>query len=157
MVKIYVEVNSTDNSGTVGPVLLKIYSPDKQTELTINNIDNITNNILTLNKGAIYKDGSSSTDTFSVSGNPSAFSAKLFMNNKDAFNIKKLSITYKNKLYEFSTVNNNYTTATNGDKIASDDTVGWLDGWENPDSTFLEPKIRWYNIIPFTNTVVVEA
>ena len=148
-------VSDTTNAATSGPLFLELYSSDKSNQLNIYNNSNINGKTLSLNDGGSYAINSSSTDVIWIDGNVTNFLVKLFIDTPDGTSIDNVQIKYKDYEPSFALVDNSYT-GDNPYYVATDNTIGALDGGTTDSDQTIYPRIRWYNITFGSNTTILQ-
>jgi hypothetical protein len=149
--KVTINVTAADvtSAGSVGPLIIKLYS--KSSPHALNMGGNINLNVwggnLQLNNGDTIARNTTSTTTcymksnvgYNAWNNGDMFIANLVNTNNDAFEISDISLNYNGTDYSYTIVNNDYDE----NQMGCDNTVGWL----SAEASDGKPMSRWYRLI----------
>jgi hypothetical protein len=159
-VHMTIHLDSGSGADTGGPVWAKLYSqniPYTNTNqaLTLGSDVNIhresDGDRLYLNNRKDFQDGKTYYDYFYIKDSPESsfnwvqgdpFNVKIYNQSSNAIDIDYIHIEYNSITYKFDNNSDKFITDSNNNRIAIDNTIGWL----SPQASDNKPTHRWFKL-----------
>jgi hypothetical protein len=159
-VHMTIHLDSGSGADTTGPVWAKVYSqniPYTNTNqaLTLGGDININRESdgdrLYLNNRKDFQDGKTYYDYFYIKDSPESsfnwvqgdpFNVKIYNQSSNAIDIDYIHIEYNSITYKFDNNSDKFITDSNNNRIAIDNTIGWL----SPQASDNKPTHRWFKL-----------